>query len=879
SEMTDAEIAKKLVSDRNFIIPNKPRAEVKSPIANLSEADQARMKELQAKLRQKLGGQLNAGIDPEVLVMGAEMAGLYIKGGTKTFQQFATNMKTDMTDIWDRVKRYLHGIWMTAAADNPEIEEISRADAAKVVADLDKPAAKPKMPAPRSEQTAPKPVETPAESGMKIVEQYHSKRMKNVYIVTMAERVTKDEYNVLAARARRLGGKWSREWKPTNSPAGFMFNQREHADEFVRLSQPAKAQTAPQEAEISALQTEMRELIQSEDNMQRKAIQMRQNAEKRGMTLKEYQEAVEFEIVKMADEIASDRDMPIQLRDRELVQLYELQPVLSARTSTSMELQAYSTPAPLANIGRQMIGADKADRVYEPTAGNGMLLIGIDKSKVVANELDPDRADNLRKLGVKNVTTEDASRPWAAPDGVFDAMMMNPPFGPTDTTNIDGYAIKKLEHVIALRALSRLSSNGRAFIVLGANRDPVIGDGADRTFLNYIYNNFNVAGHFEVDGDLYAKQGAKWPVRVLVIDGRRQDVPAVPENLAPKSVDRFDRWDRIFMKAEEIQDEIEKRRNSLDSGRGSRDDVRPGEGAKPASEPGVVPVAPGQDSGAANPGGRGARTGGDGTSGTSTEKQPAIRGTDDVTPEVPAPARRPAPTDRGPDSEPGGRGDAATGTPERGEGNDTAADGSDAAGRSPEVRGRTLSGAIRSRANDLLGEIVNEGQRRYIPLSKSGSLETLVPANLAQGIAESLAILEDRIGGDVDAWVADKLGYKSKDELHKAMAAEQIDAVALAIDQIEQGGALIIGDETGIGKGREAAGIIRYCQTQGIVPVFFTHNAKLFTDIYRDIQDIGSDFKPLLLGGKPSEANIVDENGKTLFRAPSGAKKSSAMRS
>jgi len=45
----------------------------------------------------------------------------------------------------------------------------------------------------------------------------------------------------------------------------------------------------------------------------------------------------------------------------------------------------------------------------------------------------------------------------------------------------------------------------------------------------------------------------------------------------------------------------------------------------------------------------------------------------------------------------------------------------------------------------------------------------------------------------------------------KALSAEQIDAVAMAIYNMEERGqGMIIGDQTGIGKGRIAASIIRY---------------------------------------------------------------------
>ena len=73
----------------------------------------------------------------------------------------------------------------------------------------------------------------------------------------------------------------------------------------------------------------------------------------------------------------------------------------------------------------------------------------------------------------------------------------------------------------------------------------------------------------------------------------------------------------------------------------------------------------------------------------------------------------------------------------------------------------------------------------------------MVPTNTAEPINSVLSKFED-----IDAYVQDKLGYDTKDELYKALSAEQIDSVALGIQQIENGKAFIIGDMTAVRKGR-----------------------------------------------------------------------------
>lgn len=141
----------------------------------------------------------------------------------------------------------------------------------------------------------------------------------------------------------------------------------------------------------------------------------------------------------------------------------------------------------------------------------------------------------------------------------------------------------------------------------------------------------------------------------------------------------------------------------------------------------------------------------------------------------------------------------------------------------------------------------------YMPESDACfKLKTSVPESMWFDIQKALAEIDRKVRG-VDQYVAEKLGYVKEnctsDEwkegmqcLCRAFAAEQVDALAMAIYNIEekkQG--LICADMTGIGKGRVAAGIMRYSVINKIIPVFFTEKPNLFSDIYRDIIDIGSD--------------------------------------
>ena len=81
----------------------------------------ARMAELSARLRNKLRGQLNVGLDPEILAIGMELAAGHIDRGVKKFSDFAKAM---IQDIGDVVRPYLKAFY-EGAKNMPELEHIA----------------------------------------------------------------------------------------------------------------------------------------------------------------------------------------------------------------------------------------------------------------------------------------------------------------------------------------------------------------------------------------------------------------------------------------------------------------------------------------------------------------------------------------------------------------------------------------------------------------------------------------------------------------------------------------------------------------------------------------------------------------------------------
>jgi P-loop containing NTP hydrolase pore-1/C-terminal domain on Strawberry notch homologue len=603
---------------------------------------------------------------------------------------------------------------------------------------------------------------------------------------------------------------------------------------------------------------ELRDLIVAPANHAKKAIQMRQIAVRRGVDVKTVQEQVEAELVTIVNELANVAGTDPKTLFNQAIALYERQPLFSARTSTSIENQAYGTPAPLAVVGKLITGVTPKVTMYEPTAGNGMLMVGADLEDSMANELNDLRAAALRALGVGKVVQHDARE--FVPSISFEVVHVNAPFGSIDNVNYDGFGIRRLEHLISLRALEAMDDDGAAFLIIAANREEgPTAKGAEWVFENYLYGHYNVADNFEISGDLYGNQGAKWPVRVIAISGRK--AVTVTGELAPKTVDRLGNWSDVWRRAEKAKDEVDRIRKSLVAGKPSGVPAGPATGPKAAGESGIVPAGGGRPAGPARGGGKPAGAGG---RKPAVAPQPAGGGAN-VAPAAPAgrpevpqgAAHEPVLAGKSPATLEGG---GAAGAP--------VAAHAGAAGA--PVGKRPESGKF-SGTSPVEGE---ERQISYVPRSGGEPFNTLTPVNIGTGTHKALDELKARVGS-IDDFVSDRM-HMPVEMIHDGMSADQIDGVALAIDQIERGGALIIGDQTGIGKGRQGAGALHYAKVNGKLGVFFTKDPKLFSDMWGDLKDIHSGLKPLILGD-PAKASIIAPDGAVILRAPGLAAQRSAM--
>ncbi|WP_316205726.1 PLxRFG domain-containing protein [Bradyrhizobium sp. SZCCHNS1012] len=106
--------------------PAKPAYGASNKLVTAARAD-----EIRAKLRAKIKGQLNSGIDPEVLALGAELAAFHIEAGSRKFAAFARAVAKDLGVNVSDVRKYLRA-WYNGARDMME-------DAGFDVAGMDSP--------------------------------------------------------------------------------------------------------------------------------------------------------------------------------------------------------------------------------------------------------------------------------------------------------------------------------------------------------------------------------------------------------------------------------------------------------------------------------------------------------------------------------------------------------------------------------------------------------------------------------------------------------------------------------------------------------------------------------------------------------------------
>ena len=783
-----------------------------------------RYAELRERMRKKLLGQMNIGIDPEILAIGTEMAVYHLEKGSRKFAEYATAM---IADLGDAIRPYLKAFY-NGARDLPEVAENG------LDADM-----------------------TPYDE----VQQFDVANFdkKSIDALATAETVTRETEVEQEAEIAQERIKKSRPARKKNEKKAV--NSRNQTGGLFGdlLTENDKADAELHRQFAMTVKADMLAALDNGTKPYRSILDLRKRASELGMEVDNdgrtdilLQELVEDGLVRAAREVIERKGSASRESYDLICKLYEMQPTISARSSNRIKMQQYSTPLPMAWIAGRFAMADKADgSVLEPTAGNGMLVFTIPVGQVHVNELDKTRLDNLREQGFAQVTQQDATEPFDG-DVRYDVVIANPPFGKREAVEYDGKKIPGLDPQITLNALSSMKDDGRAAIIIGGNME-YANNGAIKSmkpFFTYLYDHYNVKGVIDMGGGLYAKQGTTFPTRMILIDGRRTNEERAQTAVYPpvenKAIRKAESFDDLYEIINEVLNFNEKTNGT---------EVLRSQGGRHLS---VADNASGETDGA----GHNRQSEADDESGSQTERRgrTGLEGNSES-------GQRPVLGKRGQNDTVGetGRGTDTIGKPstdgrgleQRTVGNEPQpVDGVDV-----QRIGLGLKGKPKER--DL-----TEEKLPYRPHNTAFRLESVAPAAMVEAMDKVLSQIEAQ-HGSIDEFVKTELGYDTIAETYQALAAEQMDSVAMAIYQMKQEQALIIGDQTGVGKGRQMAALIRWAVQRGEKPVFITQKADLFSDIYRDLVDVGSgDLVPFIFN---SDGAMVDSKGNTVHKPLSSA--------
>lgn len=592
-----------------------------------------------------------------------------------------------------------------------------------------------------------------------------------------------------------------------------------------------------------------------------------------GQSLSKFvEEAIEQSVLLAAKDLIARGGNQNEIYDL-LTDLYQRQPILGTRSSTSIELQQYSTTVPLAYLAARLAGIDSQTTVYEPTAGRGALLLSSDPANVFANELDSTRIEDLRSQGYQTTQYDATSY---RPDVLVDVVIANPPFGRrrgdkgvdkfnigTDQTPI---TTSELDQAISWKALEVMKNNGRGVLIIGSE----MGDDKKRQrqyntvrarkfFLN-LYSQYNVTQQFTLDGKLYNRQGGGHPVDVIVVEGRKPqpfldpkidkrmlpgaDIPqvytsyeALKERLPEQQNDRSTDERRALYQSPSSLGTNGKRlpTRSLSTAEDDSDPIFGGlstpSGMESPSDDIKLP-SPGADMAGAGMGQMRENVEHGNQSISSNERNRA---------------------DKGAGSKSAYSGEALRSDQVSSERSIHLGGkrGGDRTGDRPDLRrmadqpdsvvsNRKMASNVESDSNAVSAQV------SYQPKSRGMKLDSFVPTNLEAAIQTALSNLELEVG-NIDDYVAEALNFPTVGQMHEALAAEQVDGVALALRSLEKGKATLIGDDTGLGKGRQMAAAIKFALETDRTPIFITKDPGLYADIVRDLNDIGvRDVRPFM---------------------------------
>ena len=212
----------------------------------------------------------------------------------------------------------------------------------------------------------------------------------------------------------------------------------------------------------------------------------------------------------------------------ELRKLQSLLPTQGTRTEEQLKAQQFSTPPTESFVAAKAAGILPTDVVLEPSAGNGGLAAWPKSlgAQVHVNEISDRRAQMLEAAGFGKPTAHDGELINALLDTSVKptVVLMNPPFS---SGALKSHAAKNrnqygFNHVD--QALQRLQPGGRLVAILGGGRADDLNGGASFTggatgkWFDRVRKLYNIRANVRIDGKEYGKYGTNFATRIIVID-------------------------------------------------------------------------------------------------------------------------------------------------------------------------------------------------------------------------------------------------------------------------------------------------------------------------------------------------------------------------
>lgn len=495
---------------------------------------------------------------------------------------------------------------------------------------------------------------------------------------------------------------------------------------------------------------------------------------------------------------------------------YAAQPTRNIRTNDTMSLGQYSTPLQISFVAQYILNAvveskNHISTLLEPCIGNSGLVSLLSNNEILnikGFEIDSSRVNMFNNV---DVTIADATKvdfKSAISDNHYDFIIGNPPFGKLEQKELFNgqVAIQRLDYLIALKALESRKDDGYSVFILRGDNFVSNGEiqGGSNYFYNYLYDNYKIDGLVELSSQMYKKNGANINVRMIAIGNKFDSNTNKNKNVIPQKIEIIDSDEKLINWAKQTVNKIKN------------------------------PIA---------------------TFNQKPFNQSKLSLTENVIEDLFS---------------------FNEDLPEIIEDNKSKTNYSSGVDNKIENKEKISSSLVTEKkqlqnTKEIKKSIIerhkNELQLPYQSASNVNEPSTMIPINLASGTYSALRKVQ-YFHPDIDQFVCEKLKYSSKEELGSFFSSEQIDALALAIFNHENfNRASLNADQTGIGKGRFIAGLMRYAKLNGMTPVFITYKPSLMADIFRDITDTNSRevFKNVFVINNTPIIDIFDPK-KTLFK-------------